>query len=598
MHPFTLTKRLLLSGLAASIVGFSGTAVAQAPVAKETPVAQAVEVKLGKSGEVLVPLGATAKFTPKQANFKDVLSGNPEVLEAKQDPTDFNKVLLQGKAPGVTKLTFTFPDRPAQTYEVVVQPDYDLLRKVIQRAVPSANIEIIPGVGSSIILTGYVNKLSDADTIVRIAGGAVAGPAGGAGGGAAGGAAAGNNNVINAIQVGGVQHVQIEVVVAQVDRTELRSRGADFQVRGTQANFSSLVSGLINISGLGSGGGAGGVASGDANLQIGLVPSGIFAALRALRSEGVAKFISEPKVVTQSGRPAIITSGGQQAVLSAGGGLGGVSVALETVGTTLEVVPLVYGDGKIYLEVTPRVRTRNDGFGVQTTFGFSPGFTEQSTQASVMMESGQTFAIGGLLETSVQGTSNRVPVLGDLPYIGTAFSTLRFDERERELIILVTPRLVDAMDCSQLPKRVPGRETRSPDDYELFLEGLLEAPRGQRQVWNGRCYNPAWKCDANGQFPCKGNVCGGNGAGACATGTCPTAWTPQGNGHALRAVMPTMNMNTVTPANATVPVPALNEIVPAATETFREVPVPTEVPMVPILPPADPVPAGGSSGEK
>ncbi|MBX9584501.1 MAG: type II and III secretion system protein, partial [Gemmataceae bacterium] len=124
-----------------------------------------------------------------------------------------------------------------------------------------------------------------------------------------------------------------------------------------------------------------------------------------------------------------------------------------------------------------------------------PGFTEQQARCAVMLESGQTFAIGGLIQSSVQASASRVPVLGDLPFVGFAFSRVNYDERESELVILVTPRLVGPMDCQQVPKRLPGRETRSPDDYELFLEGLLEAPRGQRRVWNGRCYQAAYKND-------------------------------------------------------------------------------------------------------
>ena len=76
-----------------------------------------------------------------------------------------------------------------------------------------------------------------------------------------------------------------------------------------------------------------------------------------------------------------------------------------------------------------------------------------------------------------------------------AFSRVNYEERESELVILVTPRLVHPLDPCQAPKRLPGQETRTPDDYELFLENILEAPRVQRKVWNGKCYNAAYKCD-------------------------------------------------------------------------------------------------------
>lgn len=518
MHPFKLTRRLLLGGLVAVAgVQLTGTTPALGqpkaqPAAKDTAGGKPASVRFGKTGELLIPLAGLVKFEPKLVpgvNVQSTEVGNDQIVQTRPDPDNPNAILIIGSNSGVTRLTFTLTNMTKVEYEVVVQPDYELLKKVIQRAVPTASVEVLPGVGSGIILTGYVNKPSDADIIARIT--AVA-----AGGTGAGGAAGGN--VINAIQVGGPQHVMIEVVVAQVNRSELRSRGADFFVNGNSGSFSSLISSLISSPTAGFGGIAGAQIAPEANLRIGLVSPQFFTALRALRSEGLTKILSEPKITTQSGRSAIIRSGGQQAVLSAtGGGLGSVSVTLEEVGTTLEVLPIVFGDGKIYLEIAPRIRARNDGQGIQTAAGFSPGFTEQSTRSTVVLESGQTFAIGGLLETSVQATNTKVPFVGDLPFIGPAFSRISHEERESELVVLVTPRLVDALDCTQVPRRLPGRETRTPDDYELFLEGLMEAPRGQRQVWNGRCYNAAYKCDPTyGIFPAKGNICNP------ATGSCNT----------------------------------------------------------------------------
>jgi pilus assembly protein CpaC len=549
MHPFHMTRRLLLGSMAATILGLvSGTAPAQPPAnpqpAPVTP--KQPEAKLGKAGELIVPIGGTVRFTPRPPGFRSVQVRNPDILTAVQ-AEDVNSLLLTGRAPGLTQLEVIYADGKTNVYEVLVQADYELLRRVIQRAVPTATVDLIPGVGTSVILTGYVNKIEDVDVILRIAQAAVGGGAGGAPGGAPGQ----QSNVINAIQVGGVQHVQIEVVIAQVDRTELRTRGFDFVVNQPSAQFASLISGLITSPQT-----AVGTVNSPANLRLGLTSSGIFMAMQALRSEGLAKFLSEPKVVTQSGRPAIIRSGGQQAVLSnTAGGLGSISVALEQIGTTMEVLPIVYGNGRIYLEVAPSVRTVNQGNGIQTSAGFTPGFTEQSTRASVMMESGQTFAIGGLLETTVNASSSRVPVLGDIPYLGTAFSSVTHNTRETELLILVTPRLADALDCTQVPNRVPGRETRNPDDYELYLEGLLEAPRGQRQVWNGRCYNAAWKCDPSGLFPCKGNVCTGPaGAGGCLTGSCPAPAAPATAHVPVRTAQQPV-ADPLAPAEATIPAP-------------------------------------------
>ena len=120
-------------------------------------------------------------------------------------------------------------------------------------------------------------------------------------------------------------------------------------------------------------------------------------------------------------------------------------------------------------------------------------------------------ANGGLIQREVRDTAtNKIPILGELPFIGAAFSNKSFTEEEKELVILVTPHLVDPMDCKQVPHHLPGLETRNPDDFELFLEGILEAPRGPREVCPGGQYTPAFKNDPTaGLFPCAG------GKGGC-----------------------------------------------------------------------------------
>lgn len=580
MHPFKLTRRLLLGGLAA-VAGFQLTgsvpALAQPkaqPASKDAAGGKPASVRFGKTGELLVPLSGLVKFEPKLTPGVHVAStevGNDQVVQTRPDPENPDAILIVGTNSGVTRLTFTLTNNTKVEYEVVVQPDYELLKKVIQRAVPTASVEVLPGVGSGIILTGYVNKPSDADIITRITQSA------------AGTGAAGSSNVINAIQVGGPQHVMIEVVVAQVNRSELRQRGVDFFVNGNSGSFASLITNLVSAQTTSFLGVTGGQITPDANLRFGLASPQIFAALRALRSEGLTKILSEPKITTQSGRSALIRSGGQQAVLSAtGGGLGSISVQLEQVGTTLEVLPIVYGDGKIYLEINPSIRARNDGLGIQTAAGFSPGFTEQSTRATVVLESGQTFAIGGLLETTTQAVNTKTPFIGDLPFVGSVFSSIRYDEREQELVVLVTPRLVDALDCTQVPRRLPGRETRTPDDYELFLEGLIEAPRGQRQVWNGRCYNAAYKCDPTyGIFPAKGNVCNPATGGCSSTGVLTGA--PAG------APVPTTLPGTLSARPRSTVIESatlLPETAPAVQPVAAQTPAPVEIAVEAITPPA------------
>jgi len=554
------TYRHVIAGLAVLAGLIGGSAIAQQPPAVPPP---QTDVKINKTGALIVPLSGSVRFNAGPKLIADTFTRDERILQVRPDPLNPKNLILTGRSVGATQITLTFDDKSKAIYDVVVEPDLELLRSVIKRTVPTASVDVVPGVGDVIILSGFVTKAEDSDIIQRIASSAVSGSV---------------SNIINALQIGGAQHVLIDVTVAQVDRTELRERGFTFGVTGTNFGVSSILSGLAtsNVATNMFAGAAAIVAppivpAASANLIAGIVPANTLLALRALKTEGLAKLLSEPKVITQTGRPALLRAGGQQAILGPSSGINGPGVILEQVGTQLEVLPIVFGNGKIYLEVTPQFRSVNNGRGVSTAFGFTPGFNESSVRSSVLMESGQTYAIGGLLETTVQNTADKVPYLGELPYVGFFFSNVRSEERETELLILVTPRLVDAMDCNQVPKRLPGKETRNVDDYELFIESLLEAPRGQRKVWNGRCYVPAYKCsDTAGQFPCIGNLCPGGGCQPGMTSPTPTglltlplAATPP----APSAVQPAGGVTTVvTPVM--VPAPALE-------------PAPSPAPMTP-----------------
>jgi hypothetical protein len=109
-----------------------------------------------------------------------------------------------------------------------------------------------------------------------------------------------------------------------------------------------------------------------------------------------------------------------------------------------------------------------------------------------------------------------------------------------ELVVLVTPHLVDPMACNQVPHLLPGQETRTPDDCELFLEGILEAPRGPRDSWPGGHYLAPYKNGPTSEvFPCAGghgglghgSTCGSGCGGNCGTAGCGTTSTSIGAGH-------------------------------------------------------------------
>lgn len=443
------------------------------------------------------------------------------------DPTT---VQITGVQPGTTVITLTSradpPARPVvERVEVIVEIDVTLLRNLIQRAVPTAAVTPIPA-GTTIILSGTVLRAEDIDTIVRIAQSAI-GP--------------GAQPPINAMRIGGVQMVQLDVVIARVSRSELRRMAlGDYGDAGQNHYLSQGTASLFGVqqatlqggnAATGAASGAAGAASSAGQLTVnglmgtpnGAAPNIVLALfnsnqsvllfLQALRDNNLAKLLAEPHLISMSGRPAFFNSGGQQAVPTVSGFGGTAGVQFYEFGTTLTFLPIVMGDGRIYLEVNPNITALDPAAGVVIPGGgLVPGRLQQAVRTSVMMEDGQTFCIGGLIQSNVRASTTKLPILGDIPFLGAFFSRKEYNEIEEELVVLVTPHLIDAMDCAQVPKLLPGQETRSPDDFELFLEGILEAPRGQRQVNHGRRYVPAWKGHPTAQcYPCLG---GGPGKGA------------------------------------------------------------------------------------
>jgi pilus assembly protein CpaC len=506
----------------------------------------------------------------------EVNFARPNIATGTPAPGDPTTVLITGRQAGLTRVTLAARDAAPESFDVVVQVDVSYLQAVLTRAVPTANLQLIPSTGGSIVIAGNVNRSEDIDIIMRTAIselGAV-------------------ERVVNAMRVGGVMQVQLDVVVAYVSRSELRRMSFDFVDQGLHHTFASTVGQGIVLPSPGSGIQAMGSTFTIPN-TIG-TPNGapvnlfltvfndkqlFFGFLQALRNENLAKILAQPKLVTISGRSATLLSGGEQAIPEAAG-LGSISVRFEPFGTRLSFLPIVLGNGKIMLEVEPEVSNIDPAVGTNIAGTSVPGRTTQSVHTTVEIEDGQTLAIGGLIQNLVTASTAKVPIVGDLPFIGAAFSSKSFLETETELVVLVTPHLVDPMACDQLPKLVPGQETRTPDDFELFLEGIMEAPRGPREVCPNGHYVPAYKNGPTAAvYPCAGNgTCGSvNGAcGASCGATCTAA-----EGAVGAAVAPTGAMAGSAPVDtkANVKTPAVLD--PEAIKPLASVPLAPNTPEKP-----------------
>ncbi len=545
MHPKTPLRRALWQAL---LVAVPLCVLASAAPAQEPPPPPKLPPL---TGTLIVPIGGTQRLQmSKKQVIARAINRNEAVLRVSPVYGDPTTVLLTGLEPGVAVVTLIDEKNAEESFQIIVQLDVEYLRTLLKRALPTANIDPVPGANNTIVLNGTVARAEDIEVALRIAQSLVLGP----------------DRVINHLQVGGVQQVQLCVTVAEVSRDEFRAMAFNFLFSGRSNFFGSTIGqAVINPATMGRGGalsdaGAafaspGGPNGNPVNAFFGILTSDttFLGFLQALRNENVVKLLAEPRLVTISGKPASFLSGGEQAV-PVPAGLGQVGVQFEEFGTRLNFLPIVLGDGRIHLEVEPEVSTLNAANGTTIQGTVVPGRTTQRVHTTVDIEAGQTLVIGGLIQRNVTGATQKVPVLGDIPYLGAAFRIISYDEVETELVILVTPHLVDPMSCDQLPKLLPGMETRAPDDCELFLEGILEAPRGQRTAWEGSRYVAPYKNGPTAdKYPCGSN--GACGAGGCGAGGCAN-----GAPNAAPAVAPAATL----PHDSHAAAPAAEGVTPAA----------------------------------
>lgn len=563
--------RFLLAGLCLSL----GTSAA---LAQE--VVPVIPVQVNQTREVTMS---------KKQLIAEVRNENPKICRVQSIIGNPKAVLITGLMPGVSRVVFTDADKNAETFDVSVTTEDRAIREQLRKefleqmykTVPGAKLDVLLG-DKTTIITGTAPD-QNAIAIIQQAGRAAFGP-----------------DVINAVHLPGqeltpnvprVQQVELEVVVAVVDRSKVRRMSFNWAVNRNKFFISSLIGTTtgnpLSFANAISTGGAGAAqsAAGSPNINFGVVNNNTAFSgfLEALRTDGLAKILSEPRITALSGQEAMINSGGETPTVLPTSIGAPPQITYKPFGTNVYATPVVLENGKIQLKVRAEVSQLNQALGLNIQGVVAPGFDSRKAESVVQIEDGQTLAIGGLIQTKIGAQIAKVPVLGDIPFVGVAFSQTKYEEQEEEMLILVTPRLVDPLSCCQIPRYLPGRETRSPDDFELYLTQILEAPRGQRQLWEGGYRGAHMNGPTAGVYPCGANgngSCGWNRGGRCATGNC----TP--NGGSVSSMGGVTNTN---PLAISTPADPMSDLPGGAPATPASLPAPSEVPVrdatVPMLPP-------------
>jgi len=157
--------------------------------------------------------------------------------------------------------------------------------------------------------------------------------------------------------------------------------------------------------------------------------------ISALEADGTGKVISSPRLVTADQVPAVVEQGTEVPYQSATSS-GATAVSFQNANLRLDVTPQITPDGNIILDV----EVHNDSLGVETTAGYA--INTQHLKTIVMVENGGTVLLGGIYQETVQDGETKIPLLGDIPYLGYLFKSTTKTKNKSELLIFLTPKII------------------------------------------------------------------------------------------------------------------------------------------------------------
>ena len=274
-----------------------------------------------------------------------------------------------------------------------------------------------------------------------------------------------SSQVINLLRIPGVHQVVLRVKIAELNRTAARNFGVGLDLTFPVNSGSLVLQSLLTAST-----GQSVVGTFDHNnLNFGI---------HYLEEHGVVRMLSEPTLVTLSGQPASFVAGGEFAVPTVVGvqGASGISTSFRAFGAIISFLPVVLDKDRIRLYVSPEFSKINSSL----SSGGIPGLDTRAVTTTVEMRKGQTLAIAGLLDDSMTNSTS-----GDVPFLQQIFGARSTSKQETELIILVTPELVQPMDPEEVPP-LPGFDVTEPNNTDFYLKGRIEGcptERYRSTVW-------------------------------------------------------------------------------------------------------------------
>ena len=432
------------------------------------PAGRNLQLGVGKS--VIVDL-------PEEAG--EIYVGEPKIANA--IVRSARRVYISGVANGQTTIFALARDgRKIATIEVSVGRDVGELSALLNAAIPGNEIHVRT-VADKIILTGSVASAEEAQKALDIASGFVndsAAPAtagagavsisvGGGGGSASSGSGANANGssgkVINSLTIRGLDQVSLKVTVAEIRREIVKQLGVNMSGTGPNGSFTLENPFAIN----------GAVTTSEGMLNWVKGGQSFSATLQAFERQGVAHTLAEPTVTAVSGESAKFLAGGTIPILNnvQCNPTCQYGFIQQPYGVTLNFTPVVLSQGRIQLRIATEV-TDVDYASQITYSGISiPGFRTRNNTTTVELPSGGSIASAGLISTQTQQAVNGFPALMNVPVLGALFRSRDYQRNETELMIVVTPYIVHAIDPNQIVR--PDQNFQDASDPQTWFLGRV-----------------------------------------------------------------------------------------------------------------------------
>ena len=445
---------------------FLGMALAASCHAMPAALAQNYNTDAGLlAGQLDVPLNKSQVVTVDRP-FSKAMVGNQEIADIV--PVTNRSLYVLGKKMGTTSLTiYDNNNNVISVVDVAVGPDIISLRRQMAELIPGEQIGARIS-NDAVVLTGVVSNGPAVDRAVQLA------------------KSYAGDKVINMMSIGASQQVLLEVRFSEINRQT-----------GKQIGFSGFTGSDGGTFGSATGNGAGLApdANGQGILRLDSVTGsfGVFrkafsalglninATLDALERRGLVKTLAEPTLVALSGETASFLAGGEfpvpvQQNNSGGDGGGGITVEFKPFGVSLAFTPTVLADGVINLQVEPEVSSIDPSASITVNGLTIPGLQTRRANTVLELRDGESFALAGLIRRDFSTTIRQVPLLGSIPIIGALFRSTGFQKGETELVIVVTPRIVQPVKAGQI--QLPTDRVENPSEGDLFLLGRTDKAVG------------------------------------------------------------------------------------------------------------------------